>query len=93
MRRNHTVNFKVKVALAALREDRTLSDLSSSFGVHSSQVQKWKKRVRDNLPSLFTEKAAKKEKSDEQLIDELYKQIGQLKVENDWLKKKLETAL
>jgi len=93
MRRNHTVNFKVKVALAALREDRTLSDLSSSFGVHSSQVQKWKKCVRDNLPSLFTKKAAKKEKSYEQLIDELYKQIGQLKVENDWLKKKLETPL
>ncbi len=93
MRRNYTVNFKVKVALAALREDQTLSDLSSNFGVHSSQVQKWKKRVKDNLPSLFTEKSAKKDKVSDQLIDELYKQIGQLKVENDWLKKKLETAV
>ena len=75
MRRNYTVNFKVKVALAALREDQTLSDLSSNFGVHSSQVQKWKKRVKDNLPSLFTEKSAKKDKVSDQLIDELYKKI------------------
>ncbi len=93
MRRNYTVNFKVKVALAALREDQTLSDLSSNFGVHSSQVQKWKKRVKDNLPSLFTEKSAKKDKFSEKLIDELYKQLRQLKVENDWLKKNLETVI
>ena len=58
--------------------------------VHSSQIHKWKSQVLDGIPEIFSSKAAKKEKSEKELIDELYKQIGQLKVENDWLKKKLE---
>jgi len=91
MRKAYSNNIKKKVALAALKGDQTLAELSSRFEVHSSQIHKWKSQVLDGIPEIFSGKAAaKKEKSEKELIDELYKQIGQLKVENDWLKKKLE---
>ena len=90
MRKNYPVNIKKKVALEALKGDQTLSELSSKFEVHSTQIHKWKSQVIDGISDIFSNKAAKKEKSEKELINELYKQIGQLKVENDWLKKKLE---
>jgi len=90
MRKTYSNIVKKKVALAALKGDQTLAELSSRYEVHSSQIHKWKSQVLDGIPEIFSSKAAKKEKSEKELIDELYKQIGQLKVENDWLKKKLE---
>jgi len=89
MRKTYSNIVKKKVVLAALKEDQTLAELSSRFEVHSSQIHKWKSQVLDGIAEIFSNKAAKKEKSEKELIDELYKQIGQLKVENDWLKKKL----
>ena len=65
-----------------------MAELSSKFEVHRCLIQRWKNEAIAGLPQLFSEKHGKKEKKDEELIYELYKQIGQLKVENDWLKKK-----
>jgi len=91
MRKTYSANFKAKVALAAIKEDKTMAELSSEFEVHRAQIQKWKKDALEELPNFFSTKRKKKEKNNAELVDELYKQIGQLKVENDWLKKKADT--
>lgn len=90
MRKNYSSNFKANVVLSALREDKTMAELASKFEVHRAQIQKWKKDALTGLPQIFSTKSTKNNKDHEQLIDELYKQIGQLKVENDWLKKKAD---
>ena len=88
MRKSYTAKFKANVALEAIKEEDTMADLSSKFEVHRAQIQRWKKDAIEQLPALFTNSRQKKDKDNEALIDELYKQIGRLKVENDWLKKK-----
>lgn len=85
----YSAAFKTKVALEAIRGDKTLAELSSAFGVHSVMISKWKAKALDGLPTLFTSgKARQQHKEQTELIEELYRQIGQLKVETDWLKKK-----
>ena len=88
MRKRHDVKFKAKVAIAAIRENKTMSALSSDFDVHRVQIQQWKKTCLEGIPGLFSRKGSVENKKKEQLIEELYKQIGILKMENDWLKKK-----
>jgi len=66
------------------------SELSSTFGVHPNQICRWKRQLLDSLPDIFTDRGKKKDKDFEELISELYRQIGQLKVELDWLKKKFQ---
>jgi transposase-like protein len=88
MKKNYSPEFKAKVAMATLREDKTMAELSSQFEVHRAQIQRWKKEAIDFLPQLFSSQTRKKDKENEKLVEDLYKQIGQLKVENDWLKKK-----
>lgn len=90
MRKRYPSKFKAKVALEAMKEEQTMAELSAKFGVHRVQILRWKNEALAQLPGLFTGKKSKKEKDDKALIEELYKQIGQLKVENDWLKKKVE---
>lgn len=82
--------FKAKVALSALKGDKTLAELSSEFGVHSIQINRWKKKLLEQAPALFSPKDDSSKKDKEQLIENLYKHIGQLQVERDWLKKKLD---
>ena len=80
--------LKSKVALAAVRGDRTMAQLASEFNVHTSQVTAWKKRLLEGVPELFADgrrKVAAEQSPDEQ---ELYEQIGRLKMEVEWLKKK-----
>ena len=92
MRKTYSSNFKSKVAIEAIKGDKTIAELSSSFEVHRDQVQKWKKIVLSGIPGLFSDKHTSKEnRNSEKLVDELYRQIGQLKVENDWVKKKFNT--
>lgn len=91
-RKNYPAAFKFKVALAALKGDKTLAQLSSEFGVHTNQIQQWKKRLRNEGQGLFSNRRRKAEKDTEELQAELYRQIGQLKVELDWLKKRVGTA-
>jgi putative transposase len=65
-----------------------MAELTSAFGVHSTMISRWKRHVLENLASLFSEKMKQKDKNNDELIATLYQQIGQLKVELDWVKKK-----
>jgi transposase-like protein len=88
MRRGFDGAFKARVALEALRGEKTMGQLSSEFGVHVNQIRQWRQKLLDELPSLFSDRRSRKEKEGEELLSELYRQIGQLKVEVEWLKKK-----
>ena len=89
IRRVHPPAFKAKVAIDALKEQKTIAQLSSFFGVHETQITKWKKQALEILAQGFSGKREQKEKNDTDLIQELYRQIGRLKVEGDFLKKKM----
>ena len=79
------------MAIAALREQETVAQLSSRYGVHSSQIHQWKRQVLEGAEELFgTVGRPRKGDSDEVSVDELYEQIGRLKMELEWLKKKWE---
>jgi len=88
MRRKHDASFKAKVALDTVKGEKTLAQLSSEFGVHANQISKWRKYLLECLPELFYDRRKKVNKDWEKLESELYRQIGQLKVELEWLKKK-----
>ncbi len=87
-RKYHTASLKAKAALEAIREQKTLNEIASSYDVHPNQLGKWKKQVLDSLPELFQNGRSKSKKDEDALRNHLYQQIGQLKVELDWLKKK-----
>jgi transposase-like protein len=93
IRKSHNSAFKAKVALEAIKGEKTLTQLSSEFGVHPNQIGQWRKQVLKALPDLFSNYRHKEDKEQENLISELYRQIGQLKVEMDWLKKKSQMLL
>lgn len=88
-RRTFSASFKSKVVLEALKEKEPLEVLAKRFELLPSQISTWKTEATKNISTVFSGKKADKKK-DEFPADELYKQIGQLKMENDWLKKKLE---
>ena len=92
IRKRHNGAFKARVALEAVKGEKTISEVSSEYGVHPNQVRQWRRQLLEELPSIFTETKTKKkaEKDRDELEAELYRQIGQLKVELDWLKKKSE---
>jgi len=87
MRKGHDGAFKARVALEALKGEKTIAQISSEFGVHANQIRQWRQKLLDELPQLFTDRSKKADKGGEELQTELYRQIGQLKVELDWLKK------
>lgn len=89
IKRVHPPAFKAKVALEAIKEQKTIAELASLFGIHPTQITKWKKKALEGLTQIFSDKWKQQEKNRDGLIDELYKQIGQLKVERDWIKKKI----
>lgn len=90
-RKTFSPSFKAKVAIEAIREEKSISELSTQFEVHPNMIRAWKKQFLSESESIFVDKRrSKNQKSDsEQDPDQLFKQIGQLKVENDFLKKKL----
>lgn len=88
IRKGHDSVFKAKVALEAVKGDKTIAQLGSEYGVHPNQIGQWKKRLLEELPSLFSDKRDREAGDWKVLEAELYRQIGQLKVELEWLKKK-----
>lgn len=87
-KKRHSPEFKAKVALEALKGVKPLHALASEAGVHPVQVTQWKKRAQELIAEGFRDRRKKDASQEEKLKEELYKQIGQMKVELDWLKKK-----
>ena len=87
-RKSYTAAFKAKVALEAIKGQRTINEIASAFEVHPNQVTQWKKQAVSQLSEIFSNGRARADAADEELRNQLYQQIGQLKVELDWLKKK-----
>ena len=89
-RKRPTAAFKAKVALAAVKEVKTVSQLSSQFGVHSTQIHHWKRQLLERAEEVFDKPGGPRKTGVEKdaLIAELYEQIGRLKMEADFLRKK-----
>jgi len=87
-RKRYAPAFKAKVALTALRNEETTAELAQRFGVHPTMIAAWKRALTDGATDVFG-KGAKARKQGDHKIDELHRQIGQLKVENDFLSRKL----
>jgi putative transposase len=88
MRKRYSSDFKAKVALEAVKGERSLSELASKYEVHPNQIRNWKKALIEGLPDIFSDRRRRKASDTEQEKARLYEQIGRLKVELDWLKKK-----
>jgi transposase len=87
IRRTHTAAFKSKVAFESLKEDRTIAELASEFKVHPNQITKWKKHLQEHLPDLFA--SGFNHDENEAIIARLYEEIGRLKVDLDFLEKRV----
>lgn len=87
-RRKHSAQFKAKVALAAIRNEQTAAELAQRFKVHPTMISAWKKALADGAGDIF-DKSQKARKQTTAKIDNLHRQIGELKVENDFLARKL----
>ncbi len=87
-RKLYPKEFKARVALEALKESKTIAELSSEYEIHSNMIAKWKKQLQENISDIFIRKNDQ-EPDAQQQIENLYKEIGRIQVENSWLKKKL----
>ena len=87
-RRNHSAAFKAKVALAAMREDKTLAELAKEFDVHPNQITEWKTRLRESAEEVFGRGGAK-DREPERKVEELHAKIGELTMERDFLSRAL----
>ena len=86
-RKQYDSRFKAQVAIEAIKNQQTIAQIASQYQVHPNQVSKWKKQVLEQLPEIFNNGAKPGDRQNEQLVAQLYQQIGQLKVELDWLQK------
>lgn len=91
-KKQYTAAEKTKVALEAIKGERTIAQISSKYGVHPTQISKWRKQALDLMQQGFANNAKAKnlESNNSELVDKLYKQIGKLSTECEWLKKKSE---
>jgi len=88
VRKRHDAAFKKKVALEAIRQQKTVNEITSEYGVHATQVNVWKKQASDAIEQSFSGRKPLVERDYQQEIDELHRQLGQVVAERDWLKKK-----
>lgn len=93
IRKTHSTQAKVKIAVEAIKGSKTTAELTSTYGVHATQINTWKKAALDIIPEAFSSKRKRVEDDQTTLVDELYKQIGQLKVENDFLKRNFKYSV
>jgi transposase-like protein len=91
-RKRYSADLKAKIALEAIKAQKTANEIAAEYGVHPTQITQWKKQALDGLPDLFSTRASRQAKSEEALIASLYQQIGQLKVQVDWLEKKSKSV-
>lgn len=89
MRKRFSKEFKAKVALEALKGEKTIAELASEYKVHTTQVTAWRKQLKESAAEVFGNSHSKELKEQQELAERLYKNIGQLQVENDWMKKNL----
>jgi len=89
-RKRYTPAEKAKIALEAIKSENTLAQISSRYGAHATQINTWKKQAIALLPDVFSDKNKQETSDYENQLAELYEQIGRLKIENDFLKKKSE---
>src|SRR5215831_1857955 len=82
-----SAEMKARIALEAIKGQKTIQEIALHYGVHPSQVANWKRQAIQGVPTLFADRRSQPDTSDEALKSELYQQIGQLQVELDWLKK------
>ena len=87
-RKQHSAKFKFTVALEAAKGTKTVNEVASAFGVHPSQVSQWKRQMLDAGPSMFNGRRSRADREQATKETELYEQIGRLKMELEWLKKK-----
>ncbi|KJJ84918.1 transposase IS3, partial [Candidatus Omnitrophus magneticus] len=90
MKKKHSAEFMAKVALATLKTNKTMAELSSEYEVHPTQLTRWRKRAIEGLVEIFKTKPVPIDKEKNVLVNELYCEIGKLRVENEWYKKKSE---
>ena len=88
-RRKHSPSFKAKVALEVLKGEHTIAELASQYEVHPNQIHQWKKALTEGAAGIFGNAPGYKQKDNKDLINRLYQQIGQLKVEKDFLESRL----
>jgi putative transposase len=88
-RRERTGQFKARIVLEALKGQKTINEIASRHGVHPVQVTQWKKQVLEELPGVFADRRGRAMREAEEEKTRLYEQIGRLKVELEWVKKKL----
>jgi len=92
IKRKHSTSFKIKVASDMIKDKETVAAICSRYGIHPTQANRWKDKALEIMAAGFNNKSAAEQKQKDELIDELYKQIGRLKVELDWLKKNMGTV-
>ena len=88
-RKHYSASFKAKVALEAMKGQYTVNEIASRYSLHPNLVTNWKKLALTQLPELFSDQRSRAARDEDDLKAQLYQQIGQLKVELDWLKKKV----
>ena len=91
MKKTFSPEYKVKVVIEAIKGLKSISEIASAYGVHPTQIGFWKNRLIRNASVLFTDKRTKNNQSQDQLIQELYKLIGQRDVEVEWMKKNMQS--
>jgi len=92
-RKSFTAEFKAKVALVAIRQEKTINEIASEYGVHPNQVSDWKREAVSGLKEMFSVKRGRKKADEAATVEALYGRIGQLTMELDWLKKKSGLSL
>jgi transposase len=88
VRKRHSAEFKTKVAVEAIRQQKTANELTAEYGIHATQINLWKKQALAAIPAVFSSKRMQERTNRQGEIDELHRQLGQVIAERDWLKKK-----